>query len=57
MWHKKRRYASDMSNEAWQVLAPMLLVPLNSTSKRGRPMQLSLREVLNAIFYVVRTGC
>ena len=46
-------YPSDLSDQEWQWIAPLLPVP----AKAGRPRKYSLREILNAIFYVIRTGC
>jgi putative transposase len=52
--HKKRRYAMELTDTQWGLLEPLLSV---TTPHVGRPISLSLREVLNAIFYLVRTGC
>ncbi len=42
-----------MSDEEWAILEP--LIP---TAKRGgRPRTTEMREVVNAIYYVLRTGC
>lgn len=53
MSHKNQRYASDLSDQEWGYLSEVL--PRRQGA--GRPMKLELREVLNAILYVVRTGC
>jgi putative transposase len=50
--NRKKRYPSDLSIGAWNYLKEHL--PL---SKVGRPRILSLRQIINAIFYVVKTGC
>jgi putative transposase len=47
-----RKYPSDLTNRQWQVVRQWL-PPRN---RLGRP-QIDRREILNAIFYVVRTGC
>jgi putative transposase len=47
------RYPSDLSDAEWQILR--LLLP--SQSGPGRPRTRDLREILNAIFYVLRSGC
>lgn len=52
VWHKRRKYTSDMSDKQWQRMER--LVP---KTKRGRPMTLKLKEVVNAILYVLVTGC
>jgi putative transposase len=44
------------SDIEWLILEPLLLAVLN-LSNRGRPRQVDLREVVNAIRYVLRTGC
>jgi len=45
-------YPSDVTDAQWALLAP--LFPL---SVGGRPRKTDLRDVVNAIFYIVRTGC
>ena len=53
---KRKRYSSDMSENGWKKLNPILeqLYPAFSV---GRPRSVSLKEVLNAIFYIVKNGC
>src|SRR5438105_1510806 len=46
-------YPSDITDAQWAVLAPLIPPP----KPGGRPARYSRREILNAIFYVVRTGC
>jgi putative transposase len=48
---RKEHYPSDLSQEQWTVLAPVLYEAL------GRCGRLPRRELVNAIFYVLRTGC
>jgi putative transposase len=48
---KKVVYPSDMSDEQWELIAPVLHAAI------GRVGRVSRREILNAIFYVHRTGC
>jgi len=50
---KRKHYDTDLSDREWEVIRP--LIPVHRG--RGRKMTLELREVLDAIFYVVRTGC
>lgn len=47
-------YPSDLTDKQWAVLEPILL---QSKSRRGRPVGLGLRRVVDAILYVVKTGC
>jgi putative transposase len=49
----RKAYQSDLSDEEWSFLEPHLPLP-NAT---GRPKIHSAREILNAVFYVVRGGC
>ena len=46
-------YPSDLTDEQWAILAPLL----PPRSHRGRPPEVDLRAVMNAICYVLRTGC
>ncbi len=50
---KRRAYPSDLSDEEWQRLEP--LVPMHTGI--GRPVKWSRRELLNAMLYILRTGC
>jgi putative transposase len=45
-------YPSDLTDGQWKLLEPHL--PLSSG---GRPRKTDLRDVVNAIFYLLRTGC
>jgi putative transposase len=47
------RYPSDLSDEEWAILEPML----SSPEKRGRPPKWPLRHVADAVFYLLRSGC
>ena len=46
------RYESDLSDEEWRVIKPLLPAP----SKLGRPRTVDLRSVLNAIQYMLATA-
>lgn len=50
---EKRTYPSDLSDKEWQALRPLFREP----PRRGRKRKWSIRHVLNAIFYVLKTGC
>jgi putative transposase len=50
---ERKPYPTDMSDEQWALLQPLLPKP----GKRGRPRKVALREIVNAIIYVNRTGC
>ena len=47
------RYGSDLTDAEWAIIAP-LLPPVRKT---GRPRRWPMRELMNAIFYVLRSGC
>jgi len=47
------RYDSDMTDAEWALIAP--LIP--PAKRGGRKREVNVREVLNAIFYVLWTGC
>jgi transposase len=53
--HARRalRYASDVTDREWGLIAPHLPPP----RRIGRPRTADLREVVNAIFYLATTGC
>ena len=48
----RKPYPSDLSDDQWAIIEP--LIPVNAT---GRPRSVAMREVLNAIFYLNRSGC
>ena len=47
------RYGSDLSDEEWEIIAPFMPPP----AKTGRPREWTMREIINAMFYVLRAGC
>src|SRR5919202_2606584 len=49
----KRNYSTDLTDAEWQCLEPHVPAP----SKRGRPRIHATRIILDAIFYVLRSGC
>ena len=49
---KTKRYPSDLTDEEWGRIAPLLPRP----AKKGRKPAVDLREVLNAIRYMARSG-
>jgi transposase len=50
---KGLRYPSDMTDAEWALIAP--LIP--PEKRHGRRREVVIREVVNAIFYVLSTGC
>lgn len=47
------RFASDTTDAEWALLEPLMPKPAGI----GRPRTVDLREVVNAIFYLLRNGC
>src|SRR5918992_2564289 len=50
---ESRRYPTDVSDEEWRCICPHLPEP----SGRGRPRLHGLRAILDAVFYVLKSGC
>jgi transposase len=48
-----RRYDSDLTDEQWRLIEPLLPPPAAAGRREKHPR----REIVNAILYVVRTGC
>ena len=46
------RYETDLTDAEWAVIAPLLPAP----ARRGRPPKWPMREIFDAIFYVLRGG-
>jgi putative transposase len=51
--HASSLYPCDLTDAEWAQLSPLLPGP----ARRGRPGRWSLRLLVNALFYVLRTGC
>jgi transposase len=47
------RYPSDLTDAEWELVKPFV----RPAKRGGRPRSVDIREVLNAIFYVLSTGC
>ena len=47
------RYPSDLTDTEWELVKPFI----RPAKRGGRPRSVDIREVLNAIFYVLSTGC
>ena len=50
---KRKAYPTDLTDPEWTILGP--LIP--TAKLGGRPRELEMREVVNGILYVLRTGC
>jgi putative transposase len=52
---KTQTYPSDLTDEQWHILRSLL--PKRKIGKAGRPRSVDMRNLLDAIFYILRTGC
>lgn len=46
-------YPTDLTDGQWEILSPMI----PEGKRNGRPRKADMREVMNAILYLLRTGC
>lgn len=53
---RSRAYPTDLTDEQWAIMAP-LLPQAKTEGRTGRPREYDYREIVNGIFYVLRTGC
>ena len=51
----RQAYETDLNDAEWERITPFFPAP--QTGTRGRPRTHSVREILNAIFYIVTAGC
>ncbi len=51
----RNAYPSDLTDEQWAILGP--LIPAEKTGQGGRPREVDMREVVNTILYLNRSGC
>jgi putative transposase len=49
----RRAYSSDLSDQQWNLIKPLLPAP----KPGGRRREVDIREVVNAVFYVLKSGC
>ena len=49
----REKYPTDLTDKEWAFMEP--LIP--GEEKLGRPARYAKREIANAIFYMVRSGC
>jgi len=52
----RKKYPSDLTDEQWAIVGPMI-PPAKQSPRGGRPREVDMREVLNTIFYLNRSGC
>lgn len=51
--NQRERYSTDLTDEQWQIIEP--LFPLAKFG--GRPRKIDIREIVNAILYLLKSGC
>ena len=51
----RKSYPSDLEDGQWEILKPM--IPTPPMARGGRPREVDMREVVNTILYLNRTGC
>lgn len=49
---KRKAYPSDLTDTQWLILEPLVPKP----GQMGRPREVGIREIINAIFYLLRSG-
>src|SRR5436189_1790825 len=52
----RKKYPSDLTDEQWAIVSPMI-PPAKQNPRGGRPRPVDLREVLNTLLYLNRSGC
>ncbi len=50
---ERKAYLSDLTDEQWQLIEPLL----PGRKLKGRPRTTILRDVVDALLYMGRTGC
>lgn len=50
---ERRGYPTDISDKEWKLVEPLL----HCIARTGRPSKTGLRQVINALRYLVRSGC
>jgi putative transposase len=49
----RQLYPSDLTDLEWEIIEPLL----PPTKNRGKPRTTNMREVVNAILYILSEGC
>jgi putative transposase len=52
---QRKKYPSDLTDDQWALIRPLL--PKRRKNLPGRPVTVDRRAVVDAIFYILRTGC
>lgn len=54
MCHRVKVYTSDLSDKQWETIRELL--PLRKQGA-GRPVEIDLRQAVNGMLYIAKTGC
>src|SRR5687768_18544099 len=49
----RKPYATDLTDAQWELVAPHI----PRARRGGAPRRVDIREVVNAVLYITRTGC
>ena len=49
----RKPYKSDLTDSEWGIIQPLMPPP----KRGGHPRTVDMREVINGVFYVLKTGC
>ena len=52
----RKLHKSDLTDTQWAIVEP-LIPPAKPNQRRGRPRTVDMREVLNTVLYLHRSGC
>ncbi len=52
----RKKYPSDLTDEQWANVE-LMIPPAKQNPRGGRPRKVDVREVLNTLFYLNRSGC
>src|SRR5215468_2606728 len=52
----RKKYPSDLTDEQWAIVEP-LFPPAKQSPRGGRPRKVNMREVMNTLLYLNRSGC
>jgi putative transposase len=56
LMHERPRYSTDLTDAQWALLQPFFPVVDRVDHRNGRPRVYAYREILNGIFYILRSG-
>jgi len=53
--HQRKKYPSDLTDEPWAIVGPMI-PPAKQNTQGGHPRKVDMREVLQTLFSLNRSG-